>query len=422
MDGKKIVSTAKQYIGYTGRKFCEDYGLPWGSDWCCAYVWDIFRIAGASSLFYGGQKTAYVPTATVWLQANCKHITMAKAKPGDIVVMTWSGKGYNKERGSRNHIGIIRKSGTQNVAYTIEGNTGSTDATKTKVMERERASRYIYGIYRPNYSNQYVIKFAGRKGEGKMKPLKVDVGETITLPANKFKREGFKFVGWGVDKPSSVNYKHLQIGKVKYKNKQEVKDLAKAGGVIILRACWKGYGAEAAAYWARKIAKDNTFTYGVDDHKDWYHGRDRAHQVGCYFCGTNITGVKKAKKGSRWDKTYCCNSFVMAALTHGANLFSKCGGGSTKPEYWTKLQVDGKPLYKIIGKNVKYSALKECDIMCNGKHVKIFTGVSKFKGLYLVSHAAGEGWGARSIRTDRVSGRIGKDYTALRYIGRGSVK
>ena len=422
MNGERIIKTAKKYLGDNGRKFCKDYGLPWGSHWCCAFVWDIFRIADASKLFYGGQKTAYVPTATVWLQANCRHVTMKQARPGDIVVFTWGGNGFNKERGSRDHIGFIRKAGTQNTAYTLEGNTGAATPTKSTVMERERHARYIYGIYRPKYGTQYTIKFISRNSEGAMDPIRVTVGEKINLPANKFKREGFKFIGWGVDKPTKVQYKRLQIGIVSYKNKQEIRDLANPGEVITLRACWRGYGAGAAVYWARKIANDNSFMYGSDNHANWYHGRDRAHQVGCYYCGTTITGPKKAKKGDRWAKTYCCNSFVMAALTHGANLFKTCAGGSTKATYWTKLKVDGKPLYKIIGDNVKYSELKPGDIMCNGKHIKIFTGNSKVKGFYLVTHAAGEGWTARSIRTERVRGRIGKDYTALRYIGRGSVK
>ena len=419
MDGKTIIKTATKYLGYTGLKFCKDYGLKWGSHWCCAYVWDIFRIAGASYLFYGGQKTAYVPTATVWLQANCKHVTMAQARAGDIVVFTWSGNGFNKERGSRDHIGFIRKKGDQNTAYTIEGNTGAKDPRLTKVMEKSRHARYIYGIYRPNYDNLYTIKFTGRKGVGSMAPIKAAVGEEITLPANKFKREGYKFAGWGVDKPTEVELKRLCIGKVKYKNKAKVKDLAKAGDIITLRACWAGYSGIAAAYWARKIAKDNSFTYGQDNHKDWHNGRDRAHQTGCYYCGTTVNGPKKAKKGSRWAKTYCCNSFVMAALTHGARLFKECRGGSTSVQYWLDLRVDGKPIYKILGKNVKYSELKHGDLLVKeDKHIKIFSGHSKIKGFYLVSHAAGEGWGSNSIRTDRVTGRIGKDYTALRYIGR----
>lgn len=37
-------------------------------NWCCAFVWWCFREAGASSLFYGGGKTAYCPT----LKSYCR--------------------------------------------------------------------------------------------------------------------------------------------------------------------------------------------------------------------------------------------------------------------------------------------------------------------------------------------------------------
>lgn len=145
--GDKIVSKALKYLGSGGGKFWKDYGLPTGTAWCCAFVWDIFRMCGASKLFYGGEKTAYVPTAQQWLKKNCKHVKMADARPGDIVIFTWSGNGYNSEKGAtRDHIGLIRSKGTSSIAYTVEGNT-----LGGKVAKRTRASRYIYAIYRPNY-------------------------------------------------------------------------------------------------------------------------------------------------------------------------------------------------------------------------------------------------------------------------------
>lgn len=151
MTGKKIIEIARKYLGSIGKKFCYDYGMSFGNHWCCAFVWDIFRIAKASRLFYGGQKTAYVPTAQMWLAANCEHVSMTNARPGDIVVFTWSGNGYNREHGSRDHIGFIRKAGTASTAYTLEGNTGGTNPMTSKVMERERSVQFIFGIYRPNY-------------------------------------------------------------------------------------------------------------------------------------------------------------------------------------------------------------------------------------------------------------------------------
>lgn len=409
MTGDKIISTAKKYLGDNGRKFCKDYGLPWGEHWCCAFVWDIFRIAGASPLFYGGQKTAYVPTAAIWLKGSCRHVTMQEARPGDIVVFTWSKSGgYNKERGSRDHIGFIRKKGTQNTAYTIEGNTGAKDPKLTKVMERSRGAKYIYGIYRPAYDDQYTIKFNSRYGSGEMPAIKVKAGESIKLPANKFTREGFKFAGWSVGKSDKIYMDHLQLGKEKYKNRDTVKDLAKPGKVITLWACWKGYGGEAAAYWARKIAADKSFNYGVGK---------RAHHNGCYYCGTNITGPKKAKKGSAWDKTYCCNPFVMAAYVHGANLYNKCPDSGLTLSWWLKRTKDKKPLFEKIGYNVRYSELRPGDLLLKpGKHIKLFIGESKLKGFYLVSQAAREGWDKNSIKTGRVKGRIGSDYIALRFL------
>lgn len=417
MDGSTIIKQARKYLGENGKRFCNAYPLAWGSHWCCAFVWYVFNAAKASKLFYGGQKVAYVPTVQAWLKANCRKVSLKDAKAGDVVVFTWSGNGYNKEQGSRNHIGLIRGKGSAAQCYTIEGNTGTGNPTTSKVMERTRDAKYVYGIYRPNYAATYRIAFKARGGEGAMKTITVSRDEVITLPKNLFKRAGFKFAGWSVGKSDVITMKRFQIGKAKYKNKAQVKNLAQAGKTVVLYACWKGYGAEAAALWARRIAKDNSFAYGKGS-GIWANGRNRAHQIGCYFCGTNRTGAKKAEKGSKWDKTYCCNPFVFAALCHGANMFAKCRGGDVNASYWTKLRVNDKPIYKTLGNNVKYADLKPGDIMCNGHHVKMFTGISKIKGYYLVTHAAREGWDKGSIRTDRVKGRIGSDYTALRYIGR----
>lgn len=151
MKGETIIQEAEKYLGYNGRKFCEDYPLPFGSHWCCAFVWDIFRMAGASDLFFDGKKVAYVPTATVWMQANYKKVSLKDARAGDVVVFTWSGNGYNKETGSRDHIGFVYQKGTEAKVFSIEGNTGAASPTKTTVMRRIREARYIYGIYRPSY-------------------------------------------------------------------------------------------------------------------------------------------------------------------------------------------------------------------------------------------------------------------------------
>ena len=262
---------------------------------------------------------------------------------------------------------------------------------------------------------KYKVKFNGNGNtSGKMKAVMFSMDKDETLPENKFKRDGYEFVGWSLAPNDSINLASLQYGTVAYENEQTVKNLVEPDKTITLYACWKGNGAIAACDWARIIANDDSFMYGSDNH-NWYHGRDRAKQVGCYFCGTNVSGVKKAKKDSKWDKTYCCNSFVMACYTHGANWFNKCLGGSTNPSKCASIICKGQQMFKVIGKNTSYSSLKPGDIMCrykkgNWTHIKIYIGNNQ------VAHAAGEGWNAKSIRIDNVSGKIGFDYTALRLL------
>lgn len=146
--GATVVSKATAMLGKTGTTVWNYYGLAKGTAWCVGFVSYVMAKAGAKSLFYGGKPVFYVPYAQNWLAKNCTHVKMADAKPGDIVVFTWDGIGNNSEKGSRDHIGFIRKAGTSKTAYTIEGNTnGGVVANKT------RALKWIYGIYRPKYGS-----------------------------------------------------------------------------------------------------------------------------------------------------------------------------------------------------------------------------------------------------------------------------
>lgn len=169
---------------------------------------------------------------------------------------------------------------------------------------------------------------------------------------------------------------------------QEVRHITIDGnfGKATLKQCEKKVTSQMMAVnWAVSIADDNSFAYGVGE---------RAHHNGCYFCGTNITGKKKAKKGDRWEKTYCCNPFVHAAYAHGAGdekMLKACKANSVAgltPESWEKFG------FKLIGKckNVKYSDLKVGDVIIKlNHHAWLYAGDG-----YLVE-AGGEGWGADSI-------------------------
>lgn len=179
MSGQTIVNQARKRLGENGKRTCDWYPLPWGSHWCCAFLDKIFFECKAQKKLYGGKKVAYVPTLQIWLKAHYPKVAIKNAKPGDIVIFTWSGKGYNSEKGSRDHIGIIRKTGTKDVVYSIEGNTGGTSPKNSAVRERTRSARYVYAIYRPPYekAKKKVTKTAEKK---KATTKKTEVKKTAT--------------------------------------------------------------------------------------------------------------------------------------------------------------------------------------------------------------------------------------------------
>ena len=165
----------------------------------------------------------------------------------------------------------------------------------------------------------------------------------------------------------------------------------------------------AACDWAVDIANDNSFTYGTGK---------RAHNYGCYFCGTNV-GPNMNKKGTSkvnghsYAKTYCCNPFVTAAYAHGAgdpNILNACQHGTgvgfsaasfTKYGNWKNV---GKP---------GYGNLQKGDVICLSAHVCIYIGDGK------VAHARSEGWGSESITIDNASGLYKRAKLVMRYTGNG---
>lgn len=148
--GEKIINKAEKYKGKTGG-FVWNYwsGLPWGSSWCVGFVLYVLYKCGLKSEIYNPKNVSnpfWLPTIEEWLHKHAKHVKMANAKPGDIVIFTWDGGGNNTRpigKKSRDHIGFIRKKGTSDECYTIEGNTSGG-----KVDEKTRGKTYIFAIYR----------------------------------------------------------------------------------------------------------------------------------------------------------------------------------------------------------------------------------------------------------------------------------
>lgn len=145
-----VIDEAKKHLNQHGN-FVWNYwkGLPWGASWCVGFVLYCLYKSGHSKEIYSPSKTSspfYVPTIEEWLHANAKHVKMADAQPGDIVIFTWTGGGNNSRKigvCSRDHVGFIRAKGDSKTCYTIEGNTsGGIVDTKTRYLTN------IFAIYR----------------------------------------------------------------------------------------------------------------------------------------------------------------------------------------------------------------------------------------------------------------------------------
>ena len=159
---KKVMDTAIKYLGvkeyppdsnnvvfntdYYGRKVFGNY------PWCCAFVWDVFRMAGASSLFYGGRKTAYCPYVETWGKSNGLTVPIKSGRYGDIVLFDW------QHNGEADHIGFIESQKPNGSYITIEGNTAvGNDSNGGEVMRRVRPQSTICCIIRPKYEQEAEI-------------------------------------------------------------------------------------------------------------------------------------------------------------------------------------------------------------------------------------------------------------------------
>lgn len=165
MTAEKVMRLAESYInthedplGSNNVIFNTDYyGVPvYGSSypWCCAFVWDIFRMAGASQLFYNGQRTAYCPTVHSWGRNAGLIVDYYQAKYGDIVLFDWDGDGV------ADHIGFCENLNPDGSMATLEGNT--SDASHSNggwVLYRTRYKANIIAVIRPQYGDENVFKF-----------------------------------------------------------------------------------------------------------------------------------------------------------------------------------------------------------------------------------------------------------------------
>lgn len=157
-----VISLAKQQLGTVEDPAGSNnviyntdyYGHPVSGSsypWCVTFLWDIFRMAGESSAFYGGQKTASCTALKNYYNGQNRWFSTGTPKVGDIAIMSFS---YNQEI---QHCGLIVDiSGS--TYYTVEGNTspgleGSQDNGGC-VAYKERKFGTIVGFCRVIYSDE----------------------------------------------------------------------------------------------------------------------------------------------------------------------------------------------------------------------------------------------------------------------------
>ena len=153
---RRVIDTARRYLGVRESPPHSNnvlfntvyYGRPVSGSafpWCAVFVWYVFREAGLSHLYFGGERTAHCNTLLTFARRH-GLFHASGFLPGDLALFDWSGRRSNAQ-----HIGIITEVRPTSVV-TIEGNTAvGNDSDGGEVMERVRNLPLIIGVYRPEY-------------------------------------------------------------------------------------------------------------------------------------------------------------------------------------------------------------------------------------------------------------------------------
>ncbi len=179
MTPRVILEKAKSFLGTTEKPSGSNnvifnthfYGREVNGSsyaWCCVFVWDIFRLCGASSLFYNGEKTAYCPNLQVWAKEKRLSVDKTEGREGDIILFDWNGNML------ADHVGIIEKKNSDGTYTTIEGNTSLTSNDNGGcVMRRVRKLSEVLCVIRPEYENDFSLRKYKNK-TGKALPVYAD--------------------------------------------------------------------------------------------------------------------------------------------------------------------------------------------------------------------------------------------------------
>lgn len=189
MTAARILSIARSYIGVVETQTnnvvfnTAYYGKEVNGSaypWCAVFIWYVFREAGASDLYFDGEKTAYCPTLMAWFKRKKRFY--ASPKVGDIVFYHFGGGK------TATHVGIVSEV-TKTGIKAIEGNTSTVNQNNGgMVMERERSLSNCLGFGRPAYKedkavqNQYASTATYKVGDYTLRDIKYgDKGDAVVF-------------------------------------------------------------------------------------------------------------------------------------------------------------------------------------------------------------------------------------------------
>ena len=155
-NAQKVVNTALAEVGFKEsgnnmNKYGAEYGYN-GAAWCCIFIWWVFKHAGASALFYGGNKCASCTTLMNWYKNKGQQVS--DIQPGDLLFFNFDS---NPNRNKAQHIGIAVGYSNGTMVQSVEGNTSPSSTSGSQdngegVYKKNRKLSQIICVIRPAYA------------------------------------------------------------------------------------------------------------------------------------------------------------------------------------------------------------------------------------------------------------------------------
>lgn len=148
MTGKQAVQLAAGYVGRGPSTFYDYYSKNFSTfrsgNWCACFVSCIVKMAGATC---AGLPGVYCPTMRNAGVSAGKAVSVANARPGDIVYFNWD------TNNAADHVGMCESVSAGDMTITtIDGNVSN------KVGRRTRRWSEVMSVIRPSYAADIIEK------------------------------------------------------------------------------------------------------------------------------------------------------------------------------------------------------------------------------------------------------------------------